>query len=126
MVAGITSQFAGNGPQMINCYNTGNITGKTDRAGGLIAWGSPIDGLVEGCWNTGSVSSLSNVQSTVTKDEPSFEIGGLAAHSGATFRNCYNAGSVKGLARVAGLVATPERGRLSLSIVIIRQDRSSC
>ena len=37
MVAGITSQFAGNGPQMINCYNTGNITGKTDRAGGLIA-----------------------------------------------------------------------------------------
>ncbi len=111
MVAGITSQFAGNGPQMINCYNTGNITGKTDRAGGLIAWGSPIDGLVEGCWNTGSVSSLSNVQSTVTKDEPSFEIGGLAAHSGATFRNCYNAGSVKGLARVAGLVATPEKGK---------------
>lgn len=111
MVAGITSQFAGNGPQMINCYNTGNITGKTDRVGGLIAWGSPVDGLVEGCWNTGNVSSLSEVQSTVTKDNPSYEIGGLAANSGATFRNCYNAGNVKGLARAAGLVATPEKNK---------------
>lgn len=111
MIGGITSQFAGNGPQMINCYNTGNITAKADRAGGLIAWGSPNDGLVEGCWNTGNVSSLSTVQSTTTKDAPAYEVAGLAANSGATFKNCYNAGTVKGLARIAGLVSTPEKNK---------------
>lgn len=111
MVAGITSQFAGTGPEMINCYNTGNITGKADRVAGLIAWGSPIDGIVEGCWNSGNITSLSTVQSTTTKDAPAYEIGGLAANSGATFKDCYNAGTVKGLARVAGLVATPEKNK---------------
>ncbi len=90
---------------MINCYNTGNITAKADRAGGLIAWGAPTNGLVEGCWNVGAVQSLSTVQSD--KSGSSFEIAGLAGQSAATFKNCYNAGSVKGLARVAGLVATP-------------------
>ncbi len=105
MLGGITSAFTGAGPQMINCYNTGNITAKADRAGGLIAWGAPTNGLVEGCWNVGAVQSLSTVQSD--KSGSSFEIAGLAGQSAATFKNCYNAGSVKGLARVAGLVATP-------------------
>lgn len=113
MLGGITSAFSGNGPQMINCYNTADVTAKEDRAGGLIAWGSPTNGngLVEGCWNTGNVSSLSTVQSNIIKDKPSYEIAGLAATSGATFKNCYNAGTIKGLARVAGLVATPEKAK---------------
>lgn len=110
MVGGITSAFAGNGPRMINCYNTGNITAKTDRAGGLIAWGAPTNGLVEGCWNSGTVQSLSQIQSEKT-GEASFEVAGLAANTNATIKNSYNVGRVKGLARVAGLVATPGKGK---------------
>lgn len=111
MVGGIVSAFAGKEPKMINCYNIGNVTAKADRAGGLIAWGAPTDGLVEGCWNAGDVQSLSDVQSDKTNVASSFEVAGLAGQSGATFKNCYNTGKVKGLARVAGLVSTPVKGK---------------
>lgn len=111
MLGGICSGFSGTGPVLRNCYNTGNITGKADRLGGLIAWGQPVNGLVEGCWNSGNITSLSEVQSDKTNASPAFEVAGLAANSGATFRNCYNVGTVKGLARVAGLVASPVKAR---------------
>lgn len=114
MVGGITSAFAGSGPKMINCYNTGDITVKTDRAGGLIAWGSPTNGLVEGCWNAGTVSSLSEIQSTKS-GEGAHEVAGLAANSGAEFKDCYNVGLVKGLSAVGGLVGTPAKAKTKLT-----------
>lgn len=109
MVGGICSGFSGTGPKMINCYNTGNITANQQRAAGLIAWGGPVNGLVEGCWNSGNIASASTEQST--KVTAANEVGGLAGASDATFRNCYNVGTVKGLSRVGGLVGNPTKGK---------------
>ncbi len=111
MVAGICSAFAGTGPQMINCYNTGNITAKQQRAAGLIAWGGPTNGVVEGCWNSGNIASTSSIQSVAAT--AATEIGGLAGSQDATFRNCYNVGKVTGLSRVGGLVGKTSKGKTS-------------
>ena len=104
MLGGITSAFSGNGPRMINCYNTGNVTAREQRAGGLIAWGSPTatNNLVEGCWNSGNISSTSELGAATATSATA--VGGLAGNSGANFKNCYSVGSVKGLSRVGGLV----------------------
>lgn len=112
MLGGITSAFAGTGPKMINCYNTGNITTKLGRAGGLIAWGAPTNGLVKGCWNTGTISSTATVGGTSAANG-AWAIGGLAAAQNTTFEDCYNAGTVKGLARVGGLVGEPTKAKTS-------------
>lgn len=112
MVGGIASGFSGTGPQMINCYNTGNITTKFGRAAGLIAWGGPTNGLVKGCWNTGTISSTATVGGTSAANG-GWAIGGLAAAQSATFEDCYNAGTVKGLARVGGLVGDPTKDKTS-------------
>lgn len=104
MLGGITSAFAGNGPKMINCYNTGNVTAREQRAGGLIAWGSPTaaNNIVEGCWNSGNISSTSELGAITGTS--AYAVGGLAGNSGANFKNCYSTGAVKGLSRVGGLV----------------------
>jgi len=109
MVGGITSGMAGTDPKMINCYNLGNVTSKQYRAGGLIAWGAPTNGTIEGCWNAGTIASTNTVQNITTNS--SCSIGGLAGQSGAAFINCANYGEVKGLARVGGLVGEPSRGK---------------
>ena len=115
MLGGICAGLSGTGPRLYNCYNTGAISAKADRAGGLIAWGSPTNGTVEGCWNSGMVQSLSEVQDTKTSLSPAYEVAGLAAASSAAFKDCYNVGTVKGLSVVGGLVGTPTKGKTSFT-----------
>jgi len=112
MVGGIASGFAGTSPKMINCYNTGNITAKAYRAGGLIAWGSPTNGVIENCWNAGDVASTSETDGTKATDACS--IGGLAGNQGGTFRNCYNVGKVTGKSQVGGLIGTTVKAKTAL------------
>lgn len=112
MVGGIVSAFSGTGPQMINCYNTGNITTKFGRAAGLIAWGGSTNGLVKGCWNTGTISSTATVGGTSAANG-AWAIGGIAAAQSATFEDCYNAGALKGMARVGGIVGEPTKAKTS-------------
>lgn len=113
MLGGIVSAFAGNYPKMINCWNTGDITAKAQRAGGLIAWGSPTNGVIENCWNAGNVASTSETDGTKVTD--AYSIGGLAGQNGGTFKNCYNVGSVTGKSQVGGLVGTPVKGKTSFT-----------
>ena len=111
MVGGIASAFAGTSPKMINCYNTGNITAKAYRAGGLIAWGAPTNGVIENCWNSGNVASTSETDGTKATDACS--IGGLAGANSGTFTNCYNTGKITGKSQVGGLVGTPTKAKTS-------------
>ncbi len=112
MVGGLVSAFTGTGPQMINCYNTGNVIGKLGRVGGLIAWGGPTNGLVKGCWNTGTIASTAAVGGT-SAGNGAWAIGGIAAAQSAVFEDCYNAGALKGLARVGGIVGEPTKAKTS-------------
>lgn len=114
MLGGIVSAFAGKGPQMVNCYNTGNITGSLGRIGGLISWGSPTDGVVKGCWNSGNVASTSD-SGEAKPASAAYSIGGLAGYCGAHFTDCYNVGAVKGQACVAGLVGLSQKNTTALS-----------
>ena len=75
-----------------NCYNTGNVTGTGDYAGGLCGWNS--SGTVTNCYNTGSVSGNRYV-------------GGVCGDNyGGTMTNCYYTGSVTGSYYVGGLCGT--------------------
>ena len=72
------------GVSILECYNTGNISG--DRfAGGIV--GNIGVGIIENCYNTGIIES----------DDKSCMSGGISGQSNmGVIKNCYNAGSLIG------------------------------
>ncbi len=79
-----------NGGSVTNSYNTGagTVTGTGDYVGGVVGYNR---GIVENCYNTGTVSGLDSV-------------GGVAGLNHGSVKNCYNTGSVSGGAGVGGVV----------------------
>ena len=149
---GITGYVSG-AVTMTGCYNTGDIEGQPDawryyirrlpepgpkpstattqaisRQSTACRWshcmGSPTNGVVEGCWNTGYISSTS--ESRPQGCEALMKSEGLAGSNAASFINCYNAGTVEGLSRVGGLVGNTTKGKTSFTnCPQCRQDYSS-
>lgn len=80
---GILGQGSMVGTKIRNCYNTGNIDGRTN-VGGItgFAHGYSNSGLIENCYNTGRVTGTSKVAGIVGE-----------MMNGAKVKNCYNAGS---------------------------------
>ena len=97
--------------QITNCWNAGSVTAGTAYAGG-IAGRSETTETISGCFNTGSVSSLSDSE---TADETGgFAIGGILGYGGATMTNVYNAGDVSGALNAGGLIGFPVAGTTSV------------
>ena len=112
-LGGIAATWSGNGSLMEDCSNTASIAGDKYRIGGLVGQSSAgtatLPSHVNRCWNTGDVSTSSEIQGvTTTAAAPAgFAIGGLAGTSKSVFTDCFNAGSVKGVSQTGGLVGQP-------------------
>ena len=89
--------FAGYSTMIVNCYNTGTVSGSSNPVGGVV--GQVYDGvIITNCYNTGAVgghNGVSGVVGSVTSDSYS---------SIVTITNCYNTGAVDGGAYVGGVV----------------------
>ncbi len=94
--AGIVG-FAGFSTMIVNCYNTGTVSGSSNPVGGVV--GQVYDGvIITNCYNTGAVgghNGVSGVVGMVTSDSNS---------SIVTITNCYNTGNVTGSGFVGGVV----------------------
>ena len=89
--------FAGYSTMIVNCYNTGTVSGSSNPVGGVV--GQVYDGvIITNCYNTGAVgghNGVSGVVGSVTSDSYS---------SIVTITNCYNTGAVDGSYYVGGVV----------------------
>ena len=97
----ITSEYrytggiaGGSSGTITNCYNTGNIRGCGNNAGGIVGSGD-----ASYCYNTGSISISSYTTSTgyVSRDD----VGGISGSGDVSFS--YNTGSVSGMRTVGGI-----------------------
>ncbi len=82
----------GNGGTITNCYTTGDVSGSSSYAGGLVGRGS---GTITNCYTTGNVSGGNTT-------------GGLIGNVGSTLTitNCYATGNVSGGDTAGGLVGS--------------------
>ena len=112
LAGGIVCTFEGKGPQIINSYNTGDITTSMYRSGGIVCYGTATDAVVKGCWNVGKVMSTHAAGGNIAASAS--RIGGIAAECSASFENCYNLGTVKGNSVVAGIVALPVKDKTQI------------
>jgi hypothetical protein len=86
-VVGMVPAYAGGGypvlgAKIISCYNTGNVTGTTLAAGGVVGYLSTAETIA--CYNTGNVTGLQGVGGVV----------GISNYTAVIA--CYNKGSVSG------------------------------
>ena len=77
------------GAAVIDCYNTGLVTGKNSYVGGVVG---ANDGEIIGCYNAGAVNAGDD------------GAGGVAGINSGTVRNSYNTGEIKGNRSVGGVV----------------------
>ncbi len=114
-----------NGGVIVNCYNTGLVTGSGPRMGGVC--GNNNGGVMVNCYNTGLVTgsgsymggvcgrnsgTITNCHNTGLVTGSGSYIGGVcgANMSGATLTNCYNTGSVTGNGNYVGGVCGDNSG----------------
>ena len=75
-----------------NCYNTGSVSGLSN-VGGVVGFAD--NSAVTNCYNTGSVNASGNYVGGV--------VGSVGIHTGVV-ENCYNTGLVSGSSKVGGVV----------------------
>ncbi len=81
------------GPDIENCYNTGNIEG-TDDVGGIVGFSNRTDGKISKCYNLGKISGTSKIAGIVGYNHVT---------KGTTIEKCYNVGSISGNNMIAGI-----------------------
>ena len=87
--------YAYSGSEIRDSHNEGSVTTNGAYAGGIVA--KMDDGLIDNCYNTGTVSTVDNKNNT---------IGGIVADlNGGTITNCYNSAEMLGKSTVGGIVA---------------------
>lgn len=79
-VGGVVGYVTGSGT-VINCYNTGEVTGTGSSVGGVVGLNNMI---VTNCYNTGTITSEKYVGGVVGRNND------------GTVINCYNTGTVTG------------------------------
>lgn len=110
-LAGIVSNFSGNGMKVTHCWNEGNISTTVYRAGGIAGWGN-TEGEISDCFNTGDISTSSTIKGT--SNTSGSAIGGIAGYSGCHIIRCYNLGTVAGASQVGGIVGLTFKNRTQL------------
>lgn len=94
-VANITATFSygiGYSKTILNCYNTGDITGASVAAG--IGHGN-----IMFCYNDGTIST--NIKGSGWDD---IYLGGISANGTSVIESCYNTGTIKATSSAAGYV----------------------
>ena len=66
------------------CANAATVSGTSQCNGGIVG-DNPSEGIIDQCYNTGSISSSANFQPRA---------GGITGWSNGTISNCYNKGQV--------------------------------
>ena len=77
-VGGVCGQ---NNETIKSCYNTGTVSGSSDRVGGVCGCNSGSVGIIQTSHNTGPISGNSDV-------------GGVCGYNEKTIEKCYNIGTV--------------------------------
>ena len=94
---GVVGALSSVSSQVINCYNTGNVTGEGSYVGGVVGTftGSCVSSQVINCYNTGNVTGEGKY------------VGGVVglAYTSSTIQGCYNTGNVTGKGNDVGGVA---------------------
>ena len=98
--AGAIVARAMDGTAILNCYNTGTVTGES-FVGGIA--GDGVDCKIERCYNTGSIL----INGTQTSVYAAGIIGGI---SGGSVKMCYNTGSVTVTLSVASTASSCAAG----------------
>ena len=87
-----------------NCTNYGNISGVSGYNGG-IAYTVETGGTIESCYNEADLSQEKTC------------LGGIAAYSAGTIKNCVNRGTLTGTGSLGGVVASSQSGDSILNCV---------
>ena len=111
-LGGVVAALTGNNTVMSNCWNKGDITTTSNRAGGVIGYNAFGGTTITNCFNLGNVST------TGTAAKTCYGIGGIAGHGGGHYKNVYSYGTIKGMARVGGLIGYTQVGSLRNGEVI--------
>ena len=85
VVGGVCGRNAGT---ITNCYNSGTITGTSENVGGVC--GGNEGGAITNCYNSGSVTGTGE------------SVGGVCGRNDGTITNCYNTGDVTGTGNGTG------------------------
>lgn len=95
-----------------NSSNSGNVTCRESRAGGIVGQAITNNARIEDCFNVGDVAnSATTVTANATTHQATkgYGAGGIAGEGGALMTRCYNLGTVRGIANVGGLVGRPTK-----------------
>lgn len=106
-LGGIAGCFTGNNSKMLNCWNSGDITTSTNRAGGLIGYNGSTAAEITNCYNLGDISS------TGIEAKDCYGVGGIAGYGSGHYTNVYSTGDVSGVARVGGLIGYPSKATVA-------------
>ncbi len=79
-----------NGGRITDCAFSGSVSGKIS-VGGVVGGNSGSNGVVENCYNTGTVTGTRT-------DDYLGGVGGVVGYNSGTVKNCYNTGKVTGSA----------------------------
>lgn len=93
------------------CWNIGDVTTATNRAGGIVGMNAAKAALTD-CWNGGDITTTSEVQGVTATS--GYGIGGVAGQSASVLTRCYNYGTVTGVSRVGGVIGAPTKGNTTL------------
>ena len=102
-LGGLVNALTGNGTTISNSWNEGNVSATQNRAGGIVAYGSP-EGIYD-CVNFGDISTSSTTQGTATA--AGYGIGGIVGQVSGRVERCSNYGTVTGSCFTAGIVGRP-------------------
>lgn len=83
--------------KVVDCYNTGYISGKIN-VGGIAGYNTGT--LIENCFNIGQVGGITAIDIVV------HDVGGITGFSnaGCLVKNCYNSAVVSGSSNIGGIV----------------------
>lgn len=119
-VGGIAGEAEDEEFRILNCRNSGKVTGTGERIGGIVGqlWGTISDcyneGSIDGANKTGGIAGCSDIGAVIlrcyntmtvgsegTSGKDSF--GGIAGNNFGTISDCYNTGSVIGFNSIGGI-----------------------
>ena len=91
----IDNTAAGNGAQLLRCWNRVDVEGRK-VVGGIAGMARNNNLLVEGCYNQGNIKAT---------DRPSGILGQIDVGNNINIKDCYNTGSLTGTRQAGGIVA---------------------
>lgn len=90
-------------------YNVAPIT-ALNSVGGIVGCSMLVSGVVENCWNSGTIKATGTGTGSYTTANSGIAAGGIAGRAQGKYNYCYNLGDVSGATYVAGIAGQPTKG----------------